>query len=501
MRRFFLLLTIAFLTTGLFAEPDNGKFLPERELIQPNHVFVEAGGALNFPMEFFSQGTIPMTSYGGSFFAVAGYNWQGWLLGLAYTHDMWGEGKTEKALMENFKTNIVEFRIRKIISKKMVSWFPGWLELIPGAGAGVNFITTDYYRSEQAKKDGRMTSVKLGQPGANCLFYRASLETAVFLGTDMFVPFIGIDYNAFYDTSIGGGFAGYARVYGGIRMYPLGVVNDVQRMIQNRQERKRLAYEEMIASWPEPFALITASPKEDFTPDEDGIADTATLSLTTDYLEYSPESWKVEILDPQNNEFKTWTGKGELPENLRWDGKSDSGELVFSRNTYTVRLTVIPDERDRERTQKEVLVSTDIITTGILMEVIIPNKKWKIIVNTIYFDADKATFNKISEEQRQENIETLDSIARQIKTHGNVNVTVEGYANNVSNTERENINELIPLSRLRAQTIVGLLTDRGLDKNLLSYEGKGGANPIAKWEDRKNWWKNRRVEFIVTKQE
>ena len=77
--------------------------------------------------------------------------------------------------------------------------------------------------------------------------------------------------------------------------------------------------------------------------------------------------------------------------------------------------------------------------------------------------------------------------------------SVEGYANNVSNTERENIQELIPLSRLRAQTIVNILVENGLDRSILSSDGKGGSNPIAKWEDRENWWKNRRVEFIVTR--
>jgi len=33
----------------------------------------------------------------------------------------------------------------------------------------------------------------------------------------------------------------------------------------------------------------------------------------------------------------------------------------------------------------------------------------------------------------------------------------------------------------------------------LTYEGMGGSNPIAEWKDTKNWWKNRRVEFVVTK--
>ena len=79
--------------------------------------------------------------------------------------------------------------------------------------------------------------------------------------------------------------------------------------------------------------------------------------------------------------------------------------------------------------------------------------------------------------------------------------SVTTTANNVSNTERENKLELIPLSRLRAQTIMKLLIENGLDEEILSYEGNGGMNPIAKWEDHENWWKNRRVEFIVTKKE
>ena len=98
-----------------------------------------------------------------------------------------------------------------------------------------------------------------------------------------------------------------------------------------------------------------------------------------------------------------------------------------------------------------------------------------------------------------ENKETLESITRQILEHGEVEVLVEGYANNVSNTEQENIQELIPLSKLRAQTVMGILIENGLDEQILSFDGKGGLNPIAEWKDRDNWWKNRRVEFIVTR--
>ena len=489
-----------FMCISLSAEPDNGKFVPDAELLLPNHVFFEAGGGFNFPVEFFNQGNTAMTGNGGSISAAFGYNWSGWLTDIHYTHDSWGQGKGQYALMENFRNNIAEVRIRKIISKKAINWFPKMLEVIPGFGLGVNFITTDYYPSVRAKEEGRLNSVELGAPNANCFFYRAGLELALNGITDMFIPFIGFDYNAFYDTSIGGGFAGFARLYAGVRMYPFGIVNDIKRITEDKaQELEK--QEKFVESWPAPSAKVWTDNNDNFTPDGDGINDIALFELRTEYLETEPQEWKLSIYDQKNNEIKSWSGQGRHPSSVEWDGKSETDEVVFSRNEYKVVFTVIPSEKDIERTGSNELSSSVTIKTGILFHVIIPDKKWKIIVNTIYFDPDRASFEKISEEQQRENKETLESITRQILEHGEVEVVVEGYANNVSNTERENIQELIPLSRLRAQTIMNILIQNGLDEAILSFDGKGGSNPIAKWEDHDNWWKNRRVEFTVTRKE
>lgn len=509
-----LFIGASFCTT---AEPDNGKLFPTPELIVPNHVYFELGGGLNFPLEFFNQGNVAMTGYGGNFFASAGYNWSGWLLGLKYTHDQWGEGKGSYALMENFKNNIIEFKLRRIISKNTFDWLPSWLEIVPGAGSGVNFMTTDYYPSKQAKREGRLNSVSMFSPGANCLFYDVSLEFAFFPGTDMFVPFAGIDYNAFYDTSLGGGIAGFPRIYLGFRAYPLGIINDIQRIYAKRKADKQAVVpvkqepevvketpvEEVVEEIPAvtlPVELtLSVTPQDGFTPDGDGVFDTAEiiphLSNNTEPL----SSWKVEILDPQNHTFKTWSGTGNIPESLAWNGTSDSGELVFSRNIYTVQVTAELSEKDAALAGAKVLTCSAPITTGILMIVIIPDKQWKIIVNTIHFDPDRATFNQISPEQQKENNDTLDSLVRQINQLGSVTILVEGYANNVTNTTREDREELIPLSTLRADTILELLVERGLDQSVISAKGRGGANPIAAWKDHDNWWKNRRVEFIVTK--
>jgi outer membrane protein OmpA-like peptidoglycan-associated protein len=78
-------------------------------------------------------------------------------------------------------------------------------------------------------------------------------------------------------------------------------------------------------------------------------------------------------------------------------------------------------------------------------------------------------------------------------------VTIEGHANNVTGTEKEEIQELIPLSEARAQAVKDILSKNGVDPYRLSIIGVGGRQPVVARSDVDNWWKNRRVEFILVK--
>ena len=126
-------------------------------------------------------------------------------------------------------------------------------------------------------------------------------------------------------------------------------------------------------------------------------------------------------------------------------------------------------------------------------------KTWTISVDDIYFDPDAATFKTLSASQIKHNNEVIDSVAKQVLALGDdVQVQVVGHANNVSNTEREHIEELIPLSLYRAEVIRQQLIKRGIPASSITSVGKGGEDPVAAWTDRANWWKNRRVDFVVT---
>ncbi|MCR5762215.1 MAG: OmpA family protein, partial [Treponema sp.] len=247
---------------------------------------------------------------------------------------------------------------------------------------------------------------------------------------------------------------------------------------------------------PKPIAKLLID-KNRFTPDGDGDNDTVLLKPSVEGIE-EISSWSILISDNRGNPFRVFMGEGEMPSEIIWDGSSDTGDSADSLARYLVRLLVEPSKKEKDRTGANYLTDSEYVRTGVLVQSV-ADEEWKIIVNTIYFDPDKATFKTLSKEQIDSNNETIKSVAEQLLAHPDVLVIIEGYANNVSNTHREDVEELIPLSTDRAIAIKNKLVELGVSADVITAVGKGGANPIAAWEDRPNWWKNRRVEFIMRK--
>ena len=278
---------------------------------------------------------------------------------------------------------------------------------------------------------------------------------------------------------------------------------EAEEKARQEEEMRREAEEKHraeVASWPSPKANLSVEGGTNFTPDGDGKNDSVKLIPGVKYLEEAPEEWTLTIYDPRDNLFRTIKGEGKLPESIEWDGRSDKGELVLSKNTYTAKLSVMPGAKDRQRVGNKMLETEEKIKTGLLLQVIIPGKEWKMVVNTINFDPDAATSKTLTNEQVLSNYETLDEVAAQLKENPEATViVVEGYANNISGTEKENIEELMPLSQKRAEAILEELVKRGVPREILKAEGRGGANPMADRSDTANWYKNRRVEFRVKK--
>ena len=116
----------------------------------------------------------------------------------------------------------------------------------------------------------------------------------------------------------------------------------------------------------------------------------------------------------------------------------------------------------------------------------------------LFFSKNGAVFSGLSREQIRQNEKTIDKAVELIKEHPECKVIIEGYANNISGTEEEDRTACKPLSLWRAEYIKKELIKRGIAADKIETVGKGGANPLASRSDRDNWWKNRRVEFVIT---
>ncbi|WP_304225344.1 FlgD immunoglobulin-like domain containing protein [Gracilinema caldarium] len=239
-----------------------------------------------------------------------------------------------------------------------------------------------------------------------------------------------------------------------------------------------------------PRLSFSSSPQY-FSPDNDGIEDE--LTMTVGAQDDSPiASWNLEIREPEGPKqlFYRIEGRGSPAGKYTWDGRSNKGELVQAATDYPVQIQ-----------STDSLGNTSTITSIIGVDVLVIREgdQLKIKVPSIIFRENGADFNSLPQEKVDNNIRVLKRIAEILNKFRDYKVKVEGHANPVTRTAQEENQELKPLSEARAKAIMDLLIQFGVDRNRLSYVGMGGTRPVVRWEDRDNWWKNRRVEFILIK--
>lgn len=268
-----------------------------------------------------------------------------------------------------------------------------------------------------------------------------------------------------------------------------------------------------ICSVTPPVLSLRTSP-EFFSPDNDGTDDDLFIKLsgkTTSKI----ESWSFEINNPESTGRKDafWKtgGTDKITEQIIWDGLSNTSrerngvaERVQSAMDYPVKFTV---------TDSLGMTSTieDVIRVDIL--VIRDGENLKIAVPSIIFRSNNADFktadevkgSSVTKQQAANNERVLKRVADILKKFPEYTVTVIGHANNITGTEEEETSTengnipLIPLSQARADYVMTRLVSYGVKQDHLKAVGKGGREPVVPRSDRENWWKNRRVEFVLHK--
>ena len=246
-----------------------------------------------------------------------------------------------------------------------------------------------------------------------------------------------------------------------------------------------------VSSIKAPELDVKLNPKY-FSPDNDGNEDELFINLSAK-SDTQLKQWSFEIREPEetgNKLFWSTGGKDKITEQIIWDGRSLKGETVQSATDYPYTFTVTDE-----------IGLTSVVKGYIPIDVLVirDGDKLKIAVPSIIFRKNAADFEELEKNVVDRNIKILTRIAEILNKFPDYKVQVEGHANNTSGTEREEKEDLIPLSTARADAVRKFLIEKGVSRNRLSSVGIGGTKPIAARSDRDNWWKNRRVEFILIK--
>jgi hypothetical protein len=243
-----------------------------------------------------------------------------------------------------------------------------------------------------------------------------------------------------------------------------------------------------------PELTVSLSPRF-FSPDGDRVDDE--LFITIDCKDELPiDEWKLTIMDGEQPHqiFFERSGKGNPPAQIVWDGRGSGGKLVQSATDYPFTMTVTNIRGLSSNRQG--LIGVDLLVTS-------EGNRLKLQVPHIMFSSYTAGFDGLNEETIGNNDYILRRIAQALNKFDTYRITVEGHANPIAVTEAdrrmEQELELRPLSEQRAKYVADYLVKLGVDRSRITAVGVGGARPVAKYEERGNWWQNRRVEFILNK--
>jgi len=197
-------------------------------------------------------------------------------------------------------------------------------------------------------------------------------------------------------------------------------------------------------------------------------------------------------------------GFGYPPNPWKWDGKSSrepregrERARVQSATDYQLTITVT-DNFENTSTYEETL-STDVLVRK-------EGDVYRIIVPSIVFPGGSADLTKVSEQDQRSNTRILRLIARSLNRYEDYKVIIEGHSNpekapDDPDREREETQELVPISQARAVAVLNWLSTEGsVDKERLTAIGIGGRRVLVAFdEDPEEKANNRRVEFILEK--
>jgi len=216
-----------------------------------------------------------------------------------------------------------------------------------------------------------------------------------------------------------------------------------------------------------------------FSPDGDGENDYLALNIKASD-DSGFDRWEISIYNESGILFKKFTGKSDIPAQLKWDGIGDNGELVESASDYDLQFTAIDAAGNVSETASD-KIAIDILVT-------VTERGLKMRVSNIEF-----AFGSSSLKTR--GIKVLDRIYQILEKYSSYTVVVEGHTDDIGDEESN-----LKLSEKRALAVKNYLVNKGTDNSRLKYVGMGESLPFYPNTNDENRRRNRRVEFLLVKE-
>ena len=135
----------------------------------------------------------------------------------------------------------------------------------------------------------------------------------------------------------------------------------------------------------------------------------------------------------------------------------------------------------------------------------IGRKDFRIRTHDIHFPPNQAILFGPENERSDNNRRILTRLARRLQRYPDYTITVEGhtswvYWDDPVKGPREQQEVLVPLSQARANAVMNALSDMGIEAARMQAVGRGGSAPLVPFSEKEEQWRNRRVEFALSRE-
>lgn len=210
---------------------------------------------------------------------------------------------------------------------------------------------------------------------------------------------------------------------------------------------------------------------------------------------HSVDNWSLDIVTPDNEVVRSFTGRGDLQDQLVWKDRDQSLEGVPTSERVELRVSVVDEVGNSGGFSEQVPLDLILVKR---------DGKLYLMVDNIIFGAYQYELDSRGPEWYANNLESLSRVMQIYEKYPRHRLLLEGHALNIyrgdEEAEAEEEEILVPLTENRAKTVRDALVDRGMAPDKIDIEWFGGKYPIVDVHDRSVRWKNRRVEFIMVKE-